>query len=86
MQGTFITVQEIFIMMINFNTMCHLVYFRGNATTQSQTHYQTLGVQNEASSKEIRSAYLELCKKVQITCTVFSAKQEDISFYMQIKC
>ncbi|XP_022328815.2 uncharacterized protein LOC111127835 [Crassostrea virginica] len=45
------------------NSTCRILVLRHNATTQSQTHYQTLGVQNEASSKEIRSAYLELCKK-----------------------
>lgn len=38
--------------------------FRHCLSSYSRTHYETLGLQKQASGKEIRAAYIQLCKKV----------------------
>uniref|UniRef100_A0A8W8HPJ9 J domain-containing protein n=1 Tax=Magallana gigas TaxID=29159 RepID=A0A8W8HPJ9_MAGGI len=44
-------------------TSCRVLAIRYNSSAQSKTHYQTLGVPRTASVKEIKAAYIELCKK-----------------------
>uniref|UniRef100_A0A8W8HPU3 J domain-containing protein n=1 Tax=Magallana gigas TaxID=29159 RepID=A0A8W8HPU3_MAGGI len=45
--------------MLNYKVLA----IRYNSSAQSKTHYQTLGVPRTASVKEIKAAYIELCKK-----------------------
>ncbi|XP_061172111.1 dnaJ homolog subfamily A member 3, mitochondrial-like [Saccostrea echinata] len=42
---------------------CRLLLLRHYSPSLSRTHYEVLGVQKQASAKEIRAAYIELCKK-----------------------
>lgn len=46
--------------------MQRLLFFRCNVYTSSQTYYDVLEIGRQADKKEIKKAYIKLCRKVSI--------------------
>lgn len=43
-----------------------MLFFRCNVYTSSQTYYDVLEIGRQADKKEIKKAYIKLCRKVSI--------------------
>lgn len=55
--------KQVHVGMIN---MQRLLFFRCNVYTSSQTYYDVLEIGRQADKKEIKKAYIKLCRKVSI--------------------